>query len=167
MIMQLVNQTDPVLRLPTTEISDDEIAGLSGLISDMFATLDAAGGIGLAAPQVGINRSLFVISINDMRKVFINPTILATSETAVAEEEACLSLPGLRVKIKRPPEIKVMWTAEDGQKQIADLEGLWARCWLHEYDHLQGIMIDDRISKLSLNMARKKMIKQQKLGKRT
>ena len=166
MSMQLVKSNDPVLRTPTTEFLDTEIPLLGELIFSMFSTLEVKGGIGLAAPQIGVDRSIFVIDIDNVRKVFINPTIVDTSTGMEDQVEGCLSLPGLQLKVKRPSSITVMWLDEDGNKQISDLDGLWARCWLHEYDHLQGIMIDDRVSKLTLSIARKKLEKKQRLGKR-
>lgn len=164
-MMQLVDKSNPILRLPTIDYNQDEIAGLSDTIEEMFNILNN-GGIGLAAPQVGINKSLFVISIDNIKKVFINPAILSTNGTMSTEEEGCLSLPGLRLKISRPTEITVAWLDEHGIQKVSDLSGLWARCWLHEYDHLQGILIEDRVSKLALDFAKKKILKKQKLARR-
>lgn len=166
MIMQLVDSKDPVLRSKTTDYDDEEISSLSGLISDMYETLDHNRGVGLAAPQVGISRSLFVISIMEIKKAFINPAVVTASDSMIVAEEGCLSLPGLRLKINRPEAVTVTWLDQNGERQIADLEGLWARAWLHEFDHLQGVMIDDRVSKLSLDMARKKLQKRIKQSNR-
>jgi peptide deformylase len=81
------------------------------------------------------------------------------SEKMSIEKEGCLSLPDLELKIKRPERVTATWVNEDNVPQIAELEALWARCWLHEYDHLQGIMMDDRVSKLALDIAHRKMLK--------
>lgn len=159
MIMDLVNSNDPVLRTKTQDYEESEIAGLSGLISDMFETLEKKLGVGLAAPQVGVPRSLFVISIDGLTKVFINPAVVTASDDMILAEEGCLSLPGLRLKIRRPVAVTATWLDENGERQISDMQGLWARAWLHEFDHLHGVMIDDRVSKLSLDMARKKLQK--------
>lgn len=162
MIMQLVKEDDPVLRLKTKDYEESEIKDLSELIQDMYETLDKNRGVGLAAPQVGIPRSLFVISIMENKKVFINPAVVNASDSMIVAEEGCLSLPGLRLKVRRPEAVTVTWLDENGDRQVSDLEGLWARAWLHEFDHLQGVMIDDRVSKLSLDMARKKLQKKLK-----
>ena len=157
--MELVKSDDPVLRSKTQDYEESEIAGISGLITDMYETLEKNNGVGLAAPQVGVSRSLFVISIEGLKKTFINPAVVNASERMVIAEEGCLSLPGLRLKVSRPTALTATWLDENGVRQISDMEGLWARAWLHEFDHLHGVMIDDRVSKLSLDMARKKLKK--------
>lgn len=159
MIMQLVNSNDPVLRTKTLDYDQSEIAGLETTIADMYETLAKNRGVGLAGPQVGIGRSIFVISIEGIDKTFINPAVVTASDQMVPAEEGCLSLPGLRLKVSRPVALTATWLDEKGERQVSDLEGLWARAWLHEFDHLHGIMIDDRVSKLSLDMARKKLQK--------
>lgn len=157
--MELIKSDDPVLRAKTLDYDESEIPGLRPLISDLYKTLHEKRGVGLAAPQVGISRSLFVISIQGLEKTFINPAVVSASDRMIMAEEGCLSLPGLRLKIKRPEALTATWLDENGERQISDLEGLWARAWLHEFDHLHGVLIDDRVSKLSLDMARKKLQK--------
>lgn len=164
MIMNLVDQNDPVLRQPASLVED--VTQIQDLIKNLFDTLEVSHGVGLAAPQIGIDKQVFVIAIDGIKKVFINPSVLATSEHAVEDIEGCLSLPGLRLKVKRPPQIKAMWTNEQGEQEIADLDGLWARCWLHEYDHVNGILIDNRVSRLVLSIAKKKLAKQQQIKQR-
>lgn len=166
MLLNLVNSTDPILRKPTRLILPDEINNFLDIISTMYSILDATGGIGLSGPQVGLDRSVFVIKIDGERKTFINPQIINVSENTVTEKEGCISLPGITLKISRPEKVTASWLNEDNVAQVADLEALWARCWLHEYDHLQGIMIDDRVSKLSLDIARRKLFKRIKLNKK-
>ena len=167
MLLNLVDYTDPILRKPTRPIMSDEINNFIDIVSNMFNLLDTIGGIGLSAPQIGIDRSLFIINIDGERKTFINPQIIHVSDTISSEIEGCLSLQGLSLKISRPTNITVTWLNEDNISQLADLEALWARCWLHEYDHLQGIMIDDRVSNLVLDIARRKLAKRNKLNKRS
>lgn len=162
MTMELIGSTDPVLRTKTVDYDESEIKDLGPLIAEMHATLGKHNGVGLAAPQVGVSRSIFVISIEGINKTFINPAVVTASDRMIVAEEGCLSLPGLRLKVNRPDAVTVTWTDENGERQISDLEGLWARAWLHEFDHLNGIMIDDRVSKLSLDMARKKLQKKLK-----
>jgi len=166
MFLNLVNPNDPILRKPTRHVQVEELRYFTDIIGTMFNILDATGGIGLSAPQIGLDRSIFIISIDGERKTFINPQIMSVSETLVSEKEGCLSLPGLTLKVSRPNAVTASWVTEDNIAQVADLEGLWARCWLHEYDHLQGILIDDRVSKLTLDIARRKIAKRKKLNKR-
>lgn len=166
MVLRLVGGDSAVLRQETRDFDQSEISDAKSLSHGMFGVLDTTGGIGLAAPQVGVDRSLFVISIDGMRRVFINPAVLNTGDTLVTEEEGCLSLPGLRLNISRPTEITVTWLDEDGNQQVADMQGLWARCWLHEYDHLKGILIEDRVSRLALDIARRKLAKKARLNRR-
>jgi peptide deformylase len=165
MLLSLVGANDPILRRPTEDIILEDINRYNDFIQTMFSLVEAANSIGLSAPQVGLNKSLFVISINGEHKVFINPKIISVSEKTITEKEGCLSIPGLTLKVSRPESITVTWVTENNVTQVADLEALWSRCWLHEYDHLQGIMIDDRVSKLSLDIARRKLSKQIKRSK--
>lgn len=159
MIMELIDSNDLVLRTKTQDYDESEISGLTDLINSMYETLHRNRGVGLAAPQVGVSRSLFVISIEGIDKTFINPAVVSASDQMIMAEEGCLSLPGLRLRVNRPVALTATWLDEKGERQVSDLEGLWARAWLHEFDHLHGIMIDDRVSKLSLDMARKKLQK--------
>jgi peptide deformylase len=165
LMLSLVGTNDPILRRPTEEIKPEDIIRYSDFIQTMFSLVQAKNSIGLSAPQVGLNKSLFVISIDGEHKVFINPKIISVSEKKTTESEGCLSLPGLTLKVTRPECTTVTWLNENNVEQVADLEALWARCWLHEYDHLQGIMIDDRVSKLTLDIARRKLSKKAKKAK--
>lgn len=163
MILNLVHQDDAILRKPANAVSDDEIPNLKPLILDMFETLRAREGVGLSACQIGVDKSLFVIEIEGNRRVFINPEVLTASEILAVYNEGCLSIPGLKLRVKRPVTATVTWTDEAGNKQVSDLQGLWARVWLHEYDHMKGILITDRVSKLVLDMGLKKAAKQQRI----
>lgn len=162
--MKLVEQHSPVLRQLAEPVAD--VADIQDLIKDLFDSLEVLHGVGLAAPQIGVSKQVFVIAIDGIKKVFVNPAVISTSDHKTIDIEGCLSLPGLRLKIKRPPQIKAMWTNETGEQEIADLDGLWARCWLHEYDHVNGILIDDRVSKLTLSMSKKKLYKTQQVNQR-
>lgn len=166
MAVRLVEGNDPVLHQETKDYNPSELTEIGTLIEDMFNLLESTGGIGLAAPQVGVDRSVFVISIDGIKKVFINPAILSTNGIMSEQEEGCLSLPGLKLKITRPTDITVTWLDVNGTQQIADMQGLWARCWLHEYDHLRGITIEDRVSRLALDIAKRKQLKAARLNRR-
>lgn len=154
---------DPVLREPTEEIDevDDEIRRLA---EEMFETMYAAEGIGLAAPQVGISLRLFVMDIRDPDeepRALINPVVLESSGSELAEE-GCLSLPGLVGEVERAARIVVEATDLDGQRSRVEVSGLLARCIQHEIDHLDGVLFIDRLSPLKRRMLLGKWKKQQR-----
>ena len=136
---------DDVLRKKckeVTEITKREIT----LINDMVDTMFEANGVGLAAPQVGILKRIFVIDIDDENgtMVFINPEILETSGTQCGEE-GCLSVPGEFSEVERPNYVKVKALNEKGEEFILEGEGLLARAILHENDHLNGVLYVDLV----------------------
>ncbi|PKL47430.1 MAG: peptide deformylase [Candidatus Riflebacteria bacterium HGW-Riflebacteria-2] len=134
---------------PITEITDD----IRRLVADMFETMNEAKGVGLAAPQVGVNIRLAIIDIGDDPLVLINPRILKSSGKETCEE-GCLSLPGLTEKVERAKKVVCEATDLDGSLYELEAEGLLARAVQHELDHLDGVLFIDRISK-----ARKLQIK--------
>lgn len=116
------------------------------LIEDMKETMYEADGVGIAAPQVGILKRLFVIDVYDGlgAKVFINPEILETSGTQI-DDEGCLSVPGVNEEVERPNYVKVKATNENGEEFILEGEELLARAICHENDHLDGILFIDHV----------------------
>ncbi len=143
---------DPVLRdkAQPVEKIDREI---KDLVADMIATLTKAKGLGLAAPQVGAEKRIFIIDISaieltESMRVFINPEILETSGE-VLMEEGCLSFPGIYQKIVRPEKVKIRATDIDGKEFTMRADGMLARAILHEYDHLEGKLFIDYFSPLS------------------
>jgi len=112
------------------------------LIQGMLTTMYASQGIGLAAPQIGINQRLFVVDIGQGPVAVINPKILKTKGSDVMEE-GCLSLPGVAVDVKRPQRIVVQYLDQDNRSVQMELSDLMARVFLHESDHLQGKLISD------------------------
>ena len=159
MILPIVTNPNPVLRQQARVIEPSEIPSLLPFIQDMFDTLGANRGVGLAAPQVGQSISMFVVRVDGRDMVFINPVVISASDDTDEQDEGCLSLPGLVLRIKRSKTIKVMFRDAAGNQQIIDLGEGWSRIFLHEFDHLHGIMIDDRVSKLRLDLAQRKMAK--------
>lgn len=134
---------DDVLRKKCREI--DEIDDrLLTLIEDMKETMYDADGVGLAAPQVGILKRLFVIDIGEGPLVFINPEIIETSGSQT-DEEGCLSLPGETKEVMRPNYVKARALNEKGEEFEIEAEELLARAILHEYDHLNGTLFIDRV----------------------
>lgn len=159
MILPILTLPDQRLRQAASLVLPEDIPALQGLIGDMFETLRASGGVGLAASQVGSDRNLFVVSVDGSRNVFINPVVIEASEDTEVQPEGCLSMPGVVLKVPRSKRIKVMFRDEAGQQQITDMEDAWARIFLHEFDHLQGIMMDDRVGPVARHMAAKRMAK--------
>ena len=131
-----------------------EIAG------ELFEALRQEKGIGLAGPQVGLMERIFAVNLDgDMPRVFINPSIIETSQETWKYEEGCLSIPGMYSDVVRPRKIKVQAWNEKGRPFTIEASGLLARVILHEYDHLEGTLFIDRISESKRNSIIAKMEK--------
>jgi peptide deformylase len=133
---------------PITAIDDNMIL----IIKNMFDTMRNANGVGLAGNQVNLDKSLFVIDLSPVEgyedlkpKVFINPEIIEHSDETVFFEEGCLSLPNLRAEVERPEAIKIKFLNANEEEEILEADDFYARVILHEYDHLIGKMIPDRV----------------------
>lgn len=130
---------------PVTEITDD-ICKMAVALMDI---MHDQKGIGLAAPQVGWHVRVLAINLSGKRRdglVFVNPVIDKRSEATVEAYEACLSVPGISGKVVRPKEVSITATNLDGEVKQFELDGLLARCFLHEHDHLDGVLYIDRLS---------------------
>ncbi len=126
---------------PVDEVTDE----IRRLTQDMFQLMDEAQGVGLAAPQVGVLKRLFVITADDgVRRVFINPQIIATSSETCDYEEGCLSIPQIYEHITRPAKVTVQAINEHGKPFTLEADGFLARIIQHENDHLDGILYIDR-----------------------
>ena len=133
---------DPVLRSRSKEV--EEITDKTKeLIDNMIDSMEAANGIGLAAPQIGVLQRVIVVEIEDDLKVTINPKPVKKKGEAVAEE-GCLSVPGKSGLVKRAEEVTITGLNEKGEEIKYELEGLKARAFLHEIDHLDGILFVDK-----------------------
>jgi len=153
---------DPVLRERCREIDeiDDE---LQGLIDDLMETMYEADGIGLAAPQIGVTRRVFVYDVREPDVepgVLVNPRIVE-AEGAVRESEGCLSIPGLTEIVERSARVVVEGLDRDGDPVWLEAEGLLSRCLQHERDHLDGVLFLDRVSPLKRKMLLKKWSRQE------
>ncbi|NDR56859.1 peptide deformylase [Aliiruegeria sabulilitoris] len=149
--LNIVTWPDPVLARDCDPVGEID-ASLRRLAEDMLATLYAAEGRGLAAPQVGQPLRLFVMDTEwkeraPAPRIFINPEITWTSPETQAFEEGCLSIPGILARVERPAQIHMRWTEIDGSAQEADLHGFDAICAQHELDHLDGIVTLDRVDR--------------------
>ncbi len=140
---------DRVLRQPAKRIAkvDDK---MRTLIREMLQTMYSADGIGLAAPQVGINKQLIVIDCepddpDHPPLVLINPKIIRSSSQLCSSDEGCLSIPGVYLEVERPEAIEVSYKDENGKPQKLQAKDLLARAIQHEMDHLNGVMFVDRV----------------------
>ena len=150
---------DPILReetKPVVAITDD----IRRLIDDMFETMYAARGIGLAAPQVGRSERLTVIDVDDEPMVLINPEIIESSSATAKAEEGCLSIPDIYGDVERPSSVRVRAMDRDGNVFERDATELLARCMQHEIDHLHGKMFIDYMSVLKKRSAMAKWAKE-------
>ncbi|TAF64198.1 MAG: peptide deformylase [Cytophagales bacterium] len=166
MILPIVAYGDPVLKKKANDIDpQDNSLDLKALIENMFETMYAASGVGLAAPQIGLSLRLFVVDAEPMdeqnlkgfKKVFINPQIIEEQGNAWAFEEGCLSIPHIRENVERLPKIKIKYFDENWQPQEAEYDGMAARVIQHEYDHIEGILFTDHLSSFKKTMLRKRL----------
>jgi peptide deformylase len=167
MIREIVKYPDPILQRPTepvTEFNEE----LRALVDDMFESMYAAHGIGLAAPQIGISKRITVIDLSFQKNpeekiVLINPEIIH-KQGKQSEEEGCLSLPEIREKVSRAEKVRVR--AQDVKGEWFELDGdeLLARAFQHEIDHLDGILFIFRVSALKRDLLLRKIRKMQKNG---
>ncbi len=161
--LKILEFPDPRLRTKASpvEVVDDD---LRALIADMFETMYAAPGIGLAATQVDVHKRLLVTDISansDAPLALINPVILE-KDGLVATDEGCLSVPGFYEEVERAEQIKVRFLDRDGVEVELEAEGLQAVCIQHEIDHLDGKLFVDYISEAKRQRIRKKLLKEQR-----
>ncbi len=172
-VRPIIEIPDPRLRdvsAPVAQV-DDEVRNL---VADMFETMYAAPGIGLAAIQIAVPRRVVVIDLQEpeveggevMRTpvAFINPEILSASESLQTYNEGCLSIPEQYGEISRPAQIRARWLDDTGSVHEEELDGLMAICLQHEIDHLDGVLFIDHLSKLKRDMLLKKLAKWRRDG---
>jgi len=157
--MQLVKAPDPWLEKKVQSFDFNELDAKQ-IESDMIELMDTEGGIGLSANQVALDAQIFVMKphllTNKEPFAIINPEIEKVSVNTESGPEGCLSFPELFFSVKRPRGIVAKYLDTDGKECTIELYDIDARCFLHEYDHLQGIQFTDRVSKLKLDRAKKK-----------
>ncbi|MEL6751002.1 MAG: peptide deformylase [Pseudomonadota bacterium] len=175
-ILPIVNIPDPVLRRvskPVERIDDD----LKRFVDSMFETMYDAPGIGLAAVQVGEPLRVFTLDVAERSEnergeesdepkrepmVFINPKIVAFTDARSSYEEGCLSIPDYYAEVERPAGCTIEYTDLDGNAQTLDADGILSVCIQHEFDHLEGKLFVDHISKLKRDMVIRKFTKMAK-----
>ena len=164
MIYPIYAYGSAVLRQKAKEISAD-YEGLSVLIQDMFETMEASDGIGLAAPQIGLNIRLFIVDGRDIddpetanfRQVFINPIIEEEFGEPWPYEAGCLSIPGSRGQVIRPAKVRITYRDEQFELKTEEFGGMAARIIQHEYDHIEGILFTDRLPAVKKAMVKSKL----------
>lgn len=166
MILPIYTYGNAVLR-KIAEPIDNTYPELSTLISNMFATMYHAEGVGLAAPQVGLPIRLLVIDLAPFKEddpelgafkvVMINPQMLEKSDEEVAGEEGCLSIPGIHESVNRAQRIKIQYVDENFVEHIEEFEGYKARVVQHEYDHLEGNLFTDKVTPIRRQLLKSKL----------
>tara|TARA_R110002049_G_scaffold13550_15_gene59047 strand:+ start:5408 stop:5998 length:591 start_codon:yes stop_codon:yes gene_type:complete len=173
MILPIVAYGDPVLRKECKEI-DKDYPNFDTLLDNMFETMYAAKGVGLAAPQIGLPIRLFLVDVSPFaddedlseeeqkelegfRRVFINARILDESGDEWAFNEGCLSIPDVREDVFRQPEIVIEYLDENFKKHKETFSGIIARVIQHEYDHIEGILFTDKLSPLKKRLIKGKL----------
>ncbi len=162
-MLKIVTHPNPILeeQLPEFDFSNP-ITDPVQLEKDMIETMLANNAIGLAANQVGLKTRVFVMGhrkFKENAQAFFNPKIVGVTDDSLEDEEGCLSFPNVYVKIKRPRGVLVRFQNSKGEEQEAEFFGYECRCFLHEYDHLEGITYKDRSSQLKWALAVKKSLK--------
>lgn len=169
-VHKIVEIPDPRLRTISSpvEVVDDAVRAL---IDDMFDTMYASRGIGLAAIQIGVAKRILVMDLQEEGedgkpvrepRVFINPEIVETADDSNIYNEGCLSVPEQFAEVERPAAIRASWMDREGRIHEERIEGLLATCLQHEMDHLQGVLFVDRLSRLKRDMLMKKLVKARK-----
>ena len=149
-ILPITQYGDEILKKKTLPVTKIDRSVLE-LISDMFDTMSNADGLGLAANQVGSNKSIFVLDLSEVKGyekfpkvICINPKIVESSPEIIQMDEGCLSLPGLRIEVERPKSVTLVYQDLELKEQKIEADGMIARAIQHEFDHLQGIFATDR-----------------------
>lgn len=173
MILPIYIYGQPVLRKVARDINPDNYPNLKELIDNMFETMYNADGVGLAAPQVGLEDRIFVVDLSpyadeehpefkDFKKAFINAHIVERGGEIESAEEGCLSIPGVHEKVPREDEIRIRYLDEELQPHDETYGGYKARVIQHEYDHIDGILFIDKISPLRKRMVKSKLANMEK-----
>ena len=174
MILPIVAYGSPVLRKDTEEI--EEGSDIKELISNMFETMYASSGVGLAGPQIGESLRIFIVDaspfsepeegqkpsneqlkLKDFKKVFINPIIEDEKGTEWPFSEGCLSIPGIREEVTRKPKVSISYFDENWTFHEETYEGIAARIIQHEYDHIEGVLFTDHLNPFKRRLLKRKL----------
>jgi peptide deformylase len=153
MEIKLLKENDPILKQTATNWDFTVDGDPSDIIMNMTKIMIENNGIGLAGPQVGVSKRMFIMGNKDKMFACINPEIIE-ADGNIMDMEGCLSFPELWLRVRRADKIKVRYNNALGELVEAEFSGLISRVFQHEYDHLDGICFDTRVGKLSLEMAK-------------
>lgn len=144
--LEVLTEPNPILRKRSTELKAEEINStqIQTLILDLVLTMKKKDGVGIAAPQVGINKRVCIVNTNDGPIALINPVMTFQSKATDTDEEGCLSIPGIWGQVSRHTKIKVKALSGRGEKIMFPAEDLFARIIQHEIDHLDGVLFVDK-----------------------
>ena len=175
MILPIVAYGSPVLRKENEEI--EEGSDINELISNMFDTMYASSGVGLAGPQIGESLRIFIVDaspfsepedgekaskaqlqLKDFKKVFINPIIEAEKGKEWPFSEGCLSIPGIREEVIREPTVRISYFDENWTLHEETFEGIAARIIQHEYDHVEGVLFTDHLNPFKRRLLKRKLV---------
>ena len=167
-IHPILTAPDPRLKEVSRDVERVDVE-IRMLIDDMFDSMYAAKGIGLAAIQIGVPKRVIVMDLAQSADetepyVFINPKILWTSDDSATAEEGCLSVPDIWENVERPARIRAEHLDREGQLVTLEAEGLLATCLQHEMDHLEGVLFLDHLSRLKRSIALRKLAKAKRLA---
>ncbi|MCL2192700.1 MAG: peptide deformylase [Treponema sp.] len=163
--MDVLTYGNDLLRQKAAPVKDlkGNLSQLQETAERMFATLKVQNGVGLAGPQVGLLQRIFITQVEgDDPRVFINPSIIETSQEMAKYEEGCLSIPGNWADVTRPKTVKVQAWNEKGRSFTLEAGGILARVILHEYDHLEGVLFIDRLTEAKRDKILDKIAKRAK-----
>jgi peptide deformylase len=168
MIRPIVKYGNPVLETPAEPVTNFSSPELKQLVDDMFDSMYAHKGVGLAAPQIGVSQRLAVVDVSAgedpaQRLVMINPEVVE-KHGSQTDEEGCLSIPGFREQVTRPAKVKIRAQDISGEWFERDAEALLARALLHEKDHLDGVLFLSYLSPLKRELIKRKIKKLAKAG---
>jgi peptide deformylase len=171
MVYPIVKYGDPVLETPAATVTEFDTPELHKFLDDMFESMQAAKGVGLAAPQIGVGKRIAVIDTSagedpSKKLVLINPEVISAKGSHTSEE-GCLSVPGFREQVTRPKYVTLKAQNAKGEWFEVSGEELLARAFLHETDHLNGRLYISHVSMLKRDLIRRKVRKLQKAGEWT
>ena len=156
---QLLDPSDQRLRAMSLPVDFNTTPDIDQLITELSVMAKKLATWGLSAPQIGINRRVFVMNDGEKMIAVINPEVVLTTDEMLVELEGCANMPNLFLPVRRPSWVNATWHDSDGLIQQHLLDGMAARVFLQKLDHLNGILFVDRVSRLKIDMAKRKMIK--------
>lgn len=155
-MIEIVTYPANVLRHRAVKVEKID-ASVASLIDDMADLMYQSDGVGLAAPQMGVSKRVIVLDVGEGFVSMVNPEIVEADEDRDSVEEGCLSLPGVRIHVNRPKSVTIRGLNDKGEIVVKTVDGLWARVFQHEIDHLNGVLILDHTSMVQKTLLKSKL----------